>query len=109
MSEISVTDWQANDIAIYTPKNPNNKTAFIAGRRYIVQDILYCECGCIMLDFGFNFNVLLSENRIKTQCTCDKIYHNSDKIWFRAASFRKQSLSDYIRQRLVEEKFKHEG
>lgn len=51
MSEVSITDWQINDIAIYTPKKPNSKTAFITGRRYIVQDILHCECGCVMLVF----------------------------------------------------------
>lgn len=34
MSELSITDWQTKDIAIYTPKEPYGKTAFIVGGRY---------------------------------------------------------------------------
>lgn len=105
---VAHTDWQINDIAIYTPKEPKNKAAFIVGGRYIVQSVLQCECGCILLNFGFNFNIY-TESKIKTRCTCDKIHFDSDKIWILTTSFRKQSFPDYVRQRLVEEKFKHEG
>lgn len=105
MSEVSVTDWQINDIAIYSPKVARVESAFLVGKRYIVQDVLRCECGRVLLDFG----IRISQSQTKTQCVCNVEYYSSGKIWVRAYVFKKQSLSDYIRQRLVEEKFKHEG